>query len=116
MDPPANSQVLVHGAFDYLREVKMALERSGIAAWIEPWPNTTREDLRSDGSDSGVPRSIRARLVVADQDFAKATAIHEAHLDSMVATNGLPRVNAVSEPDAEAASCPACNARFSAVD
>jgi hypothetical protein len=102
--------VLTSGDVRYLEQVKAALDRSGILAWILAC-QTTREDLKR-APGAGMVGSVTARLIVESKSLAEAYAVLEALSDKTSNEGGLPPVETAVDWDAAEATCPGCMARF----
>ena len=97
MKIPDGMKVLFQGKADYLREIAQVLEAGGVRT-----------------ATGGVPGGWepRAWLAVASEDAPRAVELHRAHLEQMVAREGLPVHDVVSDFDAEETQCPACLTKF----
>ena len=97
MKIPDGMQVLFQGKADYLREIAQVLENGGVRTTTGRVPGGWEP---------------RAWLAVASSDAPRAVELHRAHLEQMVAREGLPVREVVSDFDAEQTQCPACMATF----
>jgi hypothetical protein len=94
---PDGMKVLFQGKVDYLREIAIVLENGGVRTATGQVPGGWEP---------------RAWLAVASQDATRAVELHRAHLEHMVAREGLPVRDVVSDFDAEETQCPACMTTF----
>jgi hypothetical protein len=94
---PAGMQVLWQGKAEYMREIALLLNSKGIRTRTGPVPGGWEP---------------RAWLAVASNESERALAVHHAHLDGMVAREGLPVRDVVCDLDAEQTQCPACLTTF----
>ncbi len=90
-------QVLFQGKAEMLREIVQVLAAGEVRAVTGPVPGGWEP---------------RAWLAVAGPDVQKAMALHRAHLERMVAREGLPVRDVVTDFDAEETQCPACLTTF----
>jgi hypothetical protein len=94
---PDGMQVVFQGKADYLREIAQQLAAASIRTATGPLPGSW---------------DARAWLAVASADVQRALAVHQQHLDAMVAREGLRATDRAADFDAEETSCPACGTRF----
>lgn len=97
MNVPDGMKVLFQGKAEYLREIAQVLESGGVRTATGRVPGGWEP---------------RAWLAVASTDTQRAVALHKEHLERMVAREGLPVRDVVSDFDAEETQCPACMTTF----
>ena len=91
--------MFLRGPTAQIREVKELLDKQGFRTLTGP--------LAEAGS-----WGTKAWLAVASQDVARAKAVHDQHLEDLVAKDGLPVHDNTADFDAEETACPACSTVF----